>query len=164
MNSPSQEEPWERLHRYWLSKHVDGRPPSRADIDPLIDIPQLVSNLMILEAGSNGYIYRLAGSEVVTNAGTEMTGRQVGYSKRHAHVMSQWLAALDFVRLNQIPRLIVSHFAVEAVVKNIVLVLPLHAPIGTAPMLLVGSFYRGNFTPGMIIKGVSVAETSYQVD
>jgi hypothetical protein len=164
MSSPSLEEPWERLHRYWLSKHVDGRPPARADIDPIVDIPQLVANLMILEAGPMGYIYRLAGSEVVDNAGTELTGRQVGYSQRHAHVMPQWVEALDFVRLNQIPRLIVSHFAGDAVVKNIVLVLPLHAPDGTAAKLLVGSFYRGNFTLGMRIEGVSVREMSYPMD
>src|ERR1700743_949353 len=27
------EEAWKALHRYWLTKHQDGRPPSRKDLD-----------------------------------------------------------------------------------------------------------------------------------
>jgi hypothetical protein len=43
-----EEERWKELYRWWLSKRVDGRPPSRRDVDPLPDLPRLVANLMLL--------------------------------------------------------------------------------------------------------------------
>jgi hypothetical protein len=33
--------PWRELYDYWLSRHMDGRPPSRDTLDPPIDLPHL---------------------------------------------------------------------------------------------------------------------------
>ena len=59
-------EPWRQLYRYWQSKHVEGRPPSRADIDPITEIPRLVANLMLIDSVGDDFIYRFVGTEVVT--------------------------------------------------------------------------------------------------
>ena len=119
---------------------------------------QLVANLLLLEAEAEGYRYRLAGSEVVRQAGLDMTGRRVGYSGKYNGIMTEWLAMLDFVRRHQTPRLVVSHFAPDVTAKNIVLALPLHTPDGTAAKLLVGSFCRGHFESGLKVEGLSVME------
>jgi hypothetical protein len=66
---------WRQLYQYWQSKWVDGRPPSRADIDPIVDIPQLTKNLVLIDA-RNDFIYRLVGSEIVERHGLDMTGRR----------------------------------------------------------------------------------------
>lgn len=156
-------EPWEILYRYWLSKHVAGRPPTRSDIDPVVDIPGLVANLMILELDGDGYRYRLAGSEIVLQAGMDMTGRRVGYSTKHGNVMDDWLATLDFVKASRIPRMMYSHFAEEVAARNIVLLLPLHAREGEEMMILVGSFYKGRIDPARKIEGISVVEVTIPV-
>ena len=31
---------WRDLYFYWLDSHRDGQPPSRADLDPPLQIPQ----------------------------------------------------------------------------------------------------------------------------
>src|SRR5580700_3238611 len=71
---------WKQLYRYWLSKHAVGL-PSRADIDPIIDIPHLAKNLILLDARDD-FTYRLVGSEVVERHGIDMTGRKSGSSGR----------------------------------------------------------------------------------
>src|SRR3954447_24267311 len=83
-------EPWRQLYNYWLSKHVDGRPPARADIDPLTEIPRLVANLMIIDAVAEEFIYRFAGTEVVTLTGEEVTGRAAGLSRKFGQIHSVW--------------------------------------------------------------------------
>jgi len=40
---------WHELHRYWLDKHVEGKPPARRDLDPLVEIPSLVAWIMLVE-------------------------------------------------------------------------------------------------------------------
>jgi hypothetical protein len=87
---------WKQLYHYWLSKHVDDKVPSRADIDPVIDIPQLVKNLILLDA-KNEFTYRLIGSEAVERHGMDMTGRKSGSSGKAPKAISEWKAALDYV-------------------------------------------------------------------
>jgi hypothetical protein len=64
---------WEDLYGYWQSKNADGRPPARRDIDPPTEIPQLVSNLMLIDVTPAGYQYRLVGSTLRKRTGTELT-------------------------------------------------------------------------------------------
>ena len=68
MDSPSETPPWEELYRYWLDRHADGKPPTRAAIDPMIDLRHLASNLIIIDVHSDRAEYRLVGSQVVSAA------------------------------------------------------------------------------------------------
>jgi hypothetical protein len=62
-----------RLFDYWRSKAGAGRIPRRTSIDPteLIDV---LSCLMILEVVGDRFRYRLVGTEVAANAGSDFTG------------------------------------------------------------------------------------------
>lgn len=66
---------WRELYSYWRGRHADGRPPTRADIDPPIDIPKLLPNLIIFDRADGHFRVRLAGSEVVRRGGRDATGR-----------------------------------------------------------------------------------------
>ena len=147
---------WKQLYQYWLSKHAGG-PPSRADIDPIIDIPHLVKNLILLDARDN-FTYRLVGSEVVERHGIDMTGRKSGSSGRESKAIAEWMAALEYVSREQKPRLLVSRIGADEVARNIMILLPLVDREGQTEMVLVGSFYNEHFKPGTHIADMVAQE------
>jgi len=159
-STDNQDEPWRLLHLYWQSKHVDGRPPARADIDPITEIPRIVANMMLIDATDGGYVYRFVGTEVVSQTGQDMTGQNVGLSRKYAFVQTEWLAALDFVRLNRQPRLLTYRFQGQVGSRQLVLLLPLHAEQGGVFKILGGSFFNGYYPPGLQADGVSVRDIS----
>jgi hypothetical protein len=148
---------WRQLYQYWQSKCVDGRPPSRADIDPIVDIPQLTKNLMLIDVRSD-YTYRLVGSEVVARHGMDMTGRRPGSSGKDPSALSEWTKALDYVREKGQPQLLISRIGSNSIAKNIMLALPLIGADGAIEMILVGSFYNEHFTAGSHVAGMTVHE------
>ena len=154
----NQDEPWRLLHRYWLSKHIDGRPPARGDIDPITEVPRIVANMMLIDATGDGYVYRFVGTEVVSQTGQDMTGQNVGLSRKYAFVQTEWMAALDFVRQNRQPRLLTYRFAGQVDSRQLVLILPLYAEPGSVFKILGGSFFNGYYPPGLQIEGVSVRD------
>ena len=135
---------WKQLYQYWLSKHVGGHVPSRGDIDPIIDIPHLAKNLILLDA-RNHYTYRLVGTEVVERHGMDMTGRKSGSSGGDSKVISEWMAALDYVSSELKPRLLVSRIGNDEIARNVMILLPLADRQGQIEMVLVGSFYNEHF-------------------
>jgi hypothetical protein len=152
-------EPWRHLHRYWLVKHVDGRPPSRAEIDPITEIPRLVANLMVIDAVEDDFIYRFVGTEVVSQTGEDMTGRGAGLSLKYTSIRAVWLNALNEVKASRQPRLLVYRFGGQSYNgRQAVLLLPLHAEPAGVFKILGGAFQDGNFPPGLAIEGVSVQE------
>jgi hypothetical protein len=152
-------EPWRQLHRYWLSKHVDGRPPARSDIDPITEIPRLVANLMIIDDAGDDFIYRFVGTEVVALTGEDMTGRGPGLSRKYAAVGPIWVEALNAVKASRQPRLLVYRFGGHQTnARQAVLLLPLHAEPGGVFKILGGAFQDGDFPPGLRIEGVSIQE------
>jgi len=153
----SSERLWKQLHEYWLSKHVDGRVPSRADVDPIIDIPQLVKNLILIDA-RDSFIYRLVGSEVVERHGMNMTGRLSGTSGQNPKAIAEWRAAVDYVATEVKPRLLVSRIGDNDIARNVMLLLPLADPDGKIEMLLVGSFYNEHFQRGAHIDDMEARE------
>src|SRR5277367_3164011 len=153
-------EPWRQLHRYWLSKHVEGRPPARVDIDPITEIPRLVANLMIIDAVGDDFVYRFVGTEVVTQAGEDMTGQSAGMSRKYGPIRSTWIGALEFVKLKQQPQLLVYRFGPQVNARQAVLLLPLYATPGSVFKILGGAFADGDFPPGLLVEGVSVQEVS----
>jgi hypothetical protein len=150
---------WRQLYQYWLSKCIDGRPPSRADIDPIVDIPQLTKNLVLIDV-RNEPTYRLVGSEVVERHGLDMTGRQPGTSGKDPNALAEWIRELDWVREKRKPRLLVSRLGSEAIAKNVMLLLPLIGADGAIEMILIGSFYNEHFKPGTHVAGLTVMEIS----
>jgi hypothetical protein len=71
---------WKELPVYWQANHVDGRPPSRQDIDPAVDLPHLVANLLTAAdyAGAETIILPLVGK----SGETEMPLVGVFYDRR----------------------------------------------------------------------------------
>jgi hypothetical protein len=148
---------WKQLHQYWLSKHVDGRTPSRSDIDPIIDIPHLVKNLILIDARDN-FTYRLVGSEVVERHGMNMTGHTSGTSGQNPKAIAEWNAAVEYVAREVKPRLLVARIGNDEVARNVMLLLPLADREGRIEMLLVGSFYNEHFKRGTHIRDMEARE------
>lgn len=65
-----------RLHAYWRARHVGGRPPSRAELDPL-DFPYAVGfvTLVDVEHAPLRFRFRLVASPVTQHLGYELTGK-----------------------------------------------------------------------------------------
>ncbi len=153
------ERQWRQLYQYWQSKQVDGRPPSRGDIDPVVDIPQLAKNLILIDV-RNDFTYRLVGSEIVERHGLDMTGRRAGTSGRDPNAVAEWSQEIAYVSRELEPRLLVSRIGSDSIARNIMLVLPLVGADGTIEMILVGSFYNEHFKAGTHVAGMSVTEIS----
>jgi hypothetical protein len=152
-------EPWRQLYRYWRAKHVAGRPPSRAEIDPITEIPRLVANLIIIDGVGDDFIYRFVGTDVVSQIGEDMTGRSAGLSRKYASIRALWVGALNEVRASRQPRLLIYRFGRQSSnARQAVLLLPLHAEPGGVFKILGGAFQDGNFPPGLTVEGVSVQD------
>ena len=149
------EEPWKTLHRYWLLKHRDGRPPSRRDLDPLIEIPALVSNLVLMDVEGDSYRYRLVGTEVVKRAGMDMTGRMIGLAITAPELRDQWRMALDAVAAEQKPQLFLSKMPEGVTARYVTIMLPLVASSGVTEMILIGLFFDGHVPPGKRVPGIA---------
>lgn len=135
-------EQWKELLAYWQARHLDGRPPSRQDIDPAVDLPLMAANLLIADVIPEGYRYRLVGSAVVERHKQEMTGKLAGSSHFLERVRPELLKSFDAVRDERVPRLLKTgsnearDYATAAT-----LVLPLVAPSGETEKLLIGVFF-----------------------
>lgn len=66
------------LYRYWLARKPPNGLPRRRDFDP-VDVPHLLPRLALIAAEPEGagvrYRYRLAGTEIVSRAGRDPTGK-----------------------------------------------------------------------------------------
>jgi hypothetical protein len=157
INAPAGE-PWEELHRYWLSRHVGDRPPSRAEIDPAVDIAHLAGNLMILDIMPDGYRYRFYGSAIAQRHGLDMTGRMLGSTGINSDAMRQCRIAFDEVVALQKPRMLIARIKGVHTAKQILLALPLVLQDGETEKILAGSFYDGYIEPGTPILGMQPFE------
>jgi len=151
----TKEEPWKPLHRYWLLKHRDGRPPARKDLDPLIEIPSMVANLVLLDPVDGSYRYRLVGTEVVKRSGVEMTGKMVGLTITAPGMRDQWRMALDTVSESQKAQLFLSKMPEGVTARYVTLMLPLVSAAGITEMILAGIFFDGYVPPGRLVPGLS---------
>jgi hypothetical protein len=138
-------EPWNELLDYWRSRHVDGRPPGRKDIDPAIDIPRLAANLLIADVVPEGYRYRLTGSAIVERHKVDMTGKLAGTSRFLALVREDLIASYDAVRIGRRPRILTTGVAGKDRSDAVTVILPLVGDDGETEMLLIGVFYERRF-------------------
>ncbi len=155
MTVDAKPEPWERLYQYWLSKNIDGRPPARADLDPVIEIPNLIAHLMIIDILPDGLQYRLAGSHLGHGIGEELTGTWVG---RNTAAESQWLDLLEMVAREQKPMVVASEIPSPRGQKRLGIVLPLVDRSGKTEQILAGVFFGTDFTPGIRVGKIAVQE------
>ena len=137
---------WKELLAYWQARHVEGRPPSRQDIDPAVDLPMMAANLLIADVVPEGYRYRLVGSAVVERHKEEMTGKLAGTSRFLERVRTQLLRTFDAVRDERRPRLLKTGSSeARDRATAATLVLPLVAPSGETEKLLIGVFYERRY-------------------
>ena len=68
----------QRFYDYWLGKCRDGRPPARADIDP-VDIHDMLPGIMIIDVvedeGRRRFRFRLFGTSHVEFNQRDLTGK-----------------------------------------------------------------------------------------
>jgi hypothetical protein len=135
------EKPWLELYRYWLGKHVDGRPPARRDLDPPLEIPALVARLMLIELVDGEFMYRLAGSEIARYLSADLTGRAVGGSAwAPEQVRSEWRRMITTVTDRQRPHMAITLPARGNSRTGFCLALPLVDGNGATEQVLIGIF------------------------
>lgn len=143
---------WSDLFTYWQSKHVGGTPPSRANLDPISEIPKLVRNLILIDCLADGYRYRLIGSELVSRVGRDATGEGARSGPFDPALIERWIATLDLAAKGREPQLIRSRL--DGGGSVLTLILPLVSPEGHTEMLLGGSFIEsateGSWRPNMM--------------
>jgi hypothetical protein len=155
----SHTELWRELFDYWKSKqHADGRPPSRRDLDPIVDIPHLAGNLILFDVRPDGYRYRLIGSANTIRWGEDLTGKMLGSGLRPPRVVPGWRAVYDMVSQDRKPRIVISRMKAGDQTKHILVVMPLSDDAGAIDCLLVGVFYEGDFRRGEQIEGLLTQE------
>jgi hypothetical protein len=151
-------EPWEQLYRYWLARHVDGRPPSRAQIDPMIDLPHLASSLMLIDFRESGSAYRLVGSEVVSRYGMDSTGKLVGSSKLRDRQVIAWSNAVRAAATEGRAQLLFSYYAGANGPQTVAVLMPLAPNSDGAITLLGGAFFGQPFPRPGAYKELTVLE------
>lgn len=87
-----------RLLDYWTGKHLDGRPPRRADIDP-IDLGPILPHVFLLDRFADGaatrcYRIRLFGTALARFHGRDLTGKWLHEALPPA-VADTYVMALD---------------------------------------------------------------------
>jgi hypothetical protein len=145
MDSGSENTPWEDLYRYWLDRHADGKPPSRAAIDPMIDLHHMASNLIVIDVFPGRFEYRLVGSQVVSRFGVDHTGKLVGTSGVDKTQLDAWSAAVEYVANEGKPFMLASHYPEAAGAKVVALLLPLSPDEDGARKLFGATFYDQPF-------------------
>ena len=140
--------PWEELYRYWLDRHADGKPPTRAAIDPMIDLRHMASNLMLIDVLPGRSEYRLIGSQLVRHLGVDHTGRTVGTSTADEAQTAIWRQTVEFVAAQEKPFMLASHYPDESRAKAVALLLPL-APGADGGRKLFGAIFFDQPFPDM---------------
>ena len=137
--------PWEELYRYWLDRHAGGKPPTRAAIDPMIDLHHMASNLIVIDVVAGRFEYRLVGSQVVSHFGVDHTGKLVGTSGVDRTQLDAWARTVEYVADAGKPFMLASHYPGAARAKVIALLLPLSADGDGARKLFGATFFDQAF-------------------
>jgi hypothetical protein len=145
MHSAPKSPPWEELYRYWLDRHAGGKPPTRAAIDPMIDLSHMASNLIVIDVFPARFEYRLVGSQVVRHFGVDHTGKNVGTSGIDKAQSEAWSRTVQYVGNQEKPFMLAAHYPGAATAKTIGLLLPLAPDDDGARKLLGATFFDQPF-------------------
>jgi len=139
---------WRELYSYWRGCHVDGVAPGRADIDPPMDIPKLLPNIIIFDRVDGHFRIRLAGSEVVRRAGRDATGMILDREMMDYHGISTLIGFLGRVVATGEPVIYSVARGNDTAFGAIGILLPLAGADAKPDMVLGGVFYRSTRTGG----------------
>jgi hypothetical protein len=133
---------WRDLYFYWRDRHVDSRPPGRAEIDPPLDHPQLLPNLILYDRVDGDFRVRLAGSEIVRRGGRDATGRKLIQDMATYEGMITLIEFLGRIFMTATPVIYSVARSDAGAFGAIGILMPLCAVDGTVEMVLGGVFYR----------------------
>jgi hypothetical protein len=157
----AEQEAWKQLYDYWLSKHVDGRPPSRHELDPPVDVPRLIPNIMLIDVEGGTLRYRLVGSAIWGRYGLDLTGTMIeGRNPAEA----EWRGTLMTVCHDKVPRLVTSPVEGYADRMHVAVAMPLDGGGGVVGQILAGTFFAQEFGPNPRIGQITVRELLDQKD
>jgi len=135
----AEQEAWKQLYDYWLSKHVDGRPPTRAELDPPVEVPRLIGRIMLIDVvDGNRFRYRLVGSTIWNRYGFDLTGSWV---EGRIPAEKDFRDTLQAVHDDGIARLLTSPVIDHPDRLHVGIVLPLSGPDGRVDQILTGTFF-----------------------
>jgi hypothetical protein len=151
--------PWLALYQYWLDKHVDGRPPSRRDLDPPLEIPSLVASMMLIDVAGGDFKYRLVGSRIASYLAFEATGTTVGGNRWATDTMrAEWRRMLQTVRDTQRPQMAITMPAPGNQRRGFCLALPLVDEAGETEQVLICIFAERHGYGSKELAGIDVFE------
>jgi hypothetical protein len=131
------------LYQYWQSKQGDRLMPARADIDPT-EIPKLLPILLLIDViATVSYRYRLVGTEIVSSAGQDITGKLFDEVLPDDAYKKYLLGLVNEVVESRQPLYAEGAFMAEKRVERLVrrLVLPLSSDGTTVDMILAGQTF-----------------------
>jgi hypothetical protein len=163
MTSSQESEHWEELYRYWRSRHVGGLPPRRADIDPMIDLSNMASNLILIELRPEGAAYRLVGTDVVRHFGVDHTGKTVGTSGGDPKQIDAWRLSLEVAARDGSPKMLVSHYPGAAKSQAIAMLLPLSPDADGVQRVFGGAFFGRPFPRPDLFPELSIETVTLDV-
>ena len=149
------QEAWKQLYEYWLSKHIDGRPPGRRDLDPPVDVPRLIPNIMLIDVEGETMRYRLVGSAVWNCYGFDLTGSTIE-ARNPAEI--EWRDTLKAVCADRLARLVTSPVDGHADRLHVAIALPLTRGEGICCQVLAGTFFAQEFGDNPRVGQLSVRE------
>ena len=152
----AEQEAWKQLYDYWLAKHVRGRPPTRLEIDPLVELPRLAAHLLLIDVvDGRRFRYRLAGSAYWARYGFELTGRWIeGAVPAEAAFRDTLQATCD----DGLARLLTAHVTDHPDKLHIGVVLPLSDGAGGIGQILAATFFAQELADSPRIGRLTVQE------
>lgn len=141
------ERTWHDLFAYWRDHHVDGHPPSRDDIDPPLEIPDLLPNLMLVDVVQAGFRMRLVGSELVRRTRVDATGSLVEPDRIPGPDIPRFSGLLGKVAVHCEPVLYHVEHSVRGAYSADGILLPLVNRAGAVAMVLGGFFFEHGRLP-----------------
>jgi hypothetical protein len=133
---------WRDLYFYWRDSHRDGKPPSRADLDPPVQIPALLPNLFLMELVDAYFRVRLVGSDIVRRAGRDSTGQLLDPKVMPARAIPAFSILLRRVAETRVPLLYSAGPGTMTNFSAIGSLMPLVDRTDAVEMILGGLFYE----------------------
>ena len=152
----AEQEAWKQLYDYWLSKHVDGRPPTRTELDPPVELPHLAAHILLIDVvDERRFRYRLAGSAYWARYGFELTGRWIDGA---VPAEAEFRDTLQAVHDDGLARLLTAPVTDHPDRLHIGIVLPISDGTGGISQILAGTFFAQELADSPRIGRLTVQE------